>query len=225
VLLFLCCTMMKKNESSLVKEDEEQNPKQIQSSPSSISIPKPHRVNSISSRDDEMIHLNVGGHLFTTTRDTLLKGDTMLSKMFSGQFISSCCIDSDGNPFIDRDGTHFRLILNYLRSGKFVFPSDPVTLREVLIEADFYQITKLSEHIEKRLQSETKVQYCKVLCNGDWIGQLNYLVEKGWEIFKFMTETESKYRELDEYGKPLKNGIGWYDLQTQCILLRKPIEK
>ncbi len=64
----------------------------------------------------------------------------------------------------------------------------------------------------------------QILCNGDWIGQLNYLTEKGWEISKFMMETESKYRELDDYGKPLKNGIGWYDIQTQCILLKKNVE-
>ncbi len=100
-------------------------------------------------------------------------------------------------------------------------PSDPVTLQELLIETDYYQIKELSAIIEKLVQKDKRVQYCKVLCNGDWIGQLNYLTEKGWEISKFMTETESKYRELDDYGKPLKNGIGWYDIQTQCILLSK----
>ena len=161
--------------------------------------------------------------MFTTTRDTLCKQESMLSKLFSGQF--KVTRDAQGNPFIDRDGKHFRLILNFLRSGKFVHPSDVIILQELLIEADYYQIKQLRDHIDKIIQREKKVQYCKVLCNGDWIGQLNYLVEKGWEIAKFMTETESKYRELDDYGKPLKNGIGWYDIQTQCILLKKPIEK
>lgn len=148
-------------------------------------------------------------------------------------------LDKDGIPFIDRDGTHFRVILNYLRSGKFV-PGDIPSLHEIQIEADYYQIKELSQEIERILQRDKKVQYCKVniteifnelqpltpfqvLCTGDWIGQLNYLVDKGWEISKFMTETESKYRELDDYGKPLKNGIGWYDIQTQCILLKKPL--
>ena len=33
--------------------------------------------------------------------------------------------------------------------------------------------------LEKIIQKDKKIQYCKVLCNGDWIGQLNYLTEKG----------------------------------------------
>jgi len=168
-----------------------------------------------------MLVLNVGGHFFTTTRDTLVKNhNTMLSKMFSGKF--KLTLDDAGRPFIDRDGTHFRTILNFLRSGKYVSPSDPIVVQDILVEADYYQIKELSQIIEDILQMESKVHYCKVLCSGDWIGQLNYLVEKGWEISKFMMETESKYRELDDYGKPLKNGIGWYDIQTQCILLKKP---
>jgi len=169
----------------------------------------------------EIITLNVGGQLFTSSKDTLLKGETMLSKLFSGSYKFN--LDKDGHPFIDRDGTYFRLILNYLRSGKFVPPNDNAVLQELLVEADYYQIKELSQHIDKYLQKDKKVQYCKVLCNGDWIGQLNYLVERNWEISKFMMETESKYRELDDYGKPLKNGIGWYDIQTQCILLKKPL--
>lgn len=127
------------------------------------------------------------------------------------------------------------MLLNYLRSGKFVPPDSPTALQEIRIEADYYQCKELVAHIDKLLERE-RVQFCKVnrvflthphtvqvLCTGDWIGQLNYLVDKGWEIHKFMMETESKYRELDDYGKPLKNGIGWYDIQTQCILLKKPI--
>ena len=70
----------------------------------------------------------------------------------------------------------------------------------------------------------TVKQYCKVVCTGDWTAQLNYLIEKGWEIAHFAFETESKYRELDDYGKPLKHGIGWYDVHTQCILLEKTRE-
>lgn len=72
---------------------------------------------------------------------------------------------------------------------------------------------------------ESCSSHLKILCNGDWIGQLNYLTQKGWVISKFMLETESKYRELDDYGKALKHGIGWYDIQTQCILLKKPLDK
>jgi hypothetical protein len=70
-------------------------------------------------------------------------------------------LDKDGIPFIDRDGTHFRVILNYLRSGKFV-PGDIPSLHEIQIEADYYQIKELSQEIERILQRDKKVQYCKV---------------------------------------------------------------
>eukprot|EP01114_Cavostelium_apophysatum_P019526 TRINITY_DN631_c0_g1_i2.p1 TRINITY_DN631_c0_g1~~TRINITY_DN631_c0_g1_i2.p1 ORF type:complete len:210 (+),score=46.84 TRINITY_DN631_c0_g1_i2:63-692(+) len=179
-------------------------------------------TSAASAGEEEIVSLNVGGQLFETSKATLLKGgETMLSKLLSGQFKAR--LDGSNRIFVDRDGTHFRYILNYLRSGKFVPPNDPASIQELLVEADYYQVKELSNHIERHLQREKKVQYCKVLCNGDWIGQLNYLVERNWEISKFMMETESKYRELDDYGKPLKNGIGWYDIQTQCILLKKPI--
>ena len=46
----------------------------------------------------------------------------------------------DGSYFIDRDGTHFRYILNYLRTGQLVVPEDESVRRELLAEAEFYQV-------------------------------------------------------------------------------------
>ena len=34
----------------------------------------------------------------------------------------------------------FHLILNYLRDGRCVMPTDEAALREILYEADFYQV-------------------------------------------------------------------------------------
>lgn len=52
-------------------------------------------------------------------------------------------------------------------------------------------------------ERKKKKVYCKVVCSGDWTAQLNYLVEKGWIISDLLHQMESKYRELDDYGKPL----------------------
>jgi len=46
----------------------------------------------------------------------------MLSAMFSGRH--NVTKDEDGRYFIDRDGTHFRYILNYLRDGNTYLPVD-----------------------------------------------------------------------------------------------------
>jgi hypothetical protein len=62
------------------------------------------------------LKLNVGGTKFTTTYSTAHNIDGMLSAMFSGSH--TLIPDAEGYHFIDRDGTHFRHILNLLR-----FPS------------------------------------------------------------------------------------------------------
>lgn len=61
-----------------------------------------------------VVRLNVGGMMFSTTVDTLTQRDTysMLAVMFSGRH--RLHMDSKkGAVFIDRDGTHFRHILNW----------------------------------------------------------------------------------------------------------------
>ena len=63
---------------------------------------------------------------------------SMLHAMFSGRFDTKP--SEDGSYFIDRDGTHFRYILNYLRTGQLVVPEDKIIRKELLIEAEFYQV-------------------------------------------------------------------------------------
>merc|ERR1712150_80614 len=84
---------------------------------------------------------NVGGHLFCTSIQTLMTGDTMLSVMFSKRMPLNR--DKDGYVFIDRDGKHFRIILNFLRDGFIPRPSTNLDIKELKIEAEFYSISKL----------------------------------------------------------------------------------
>jgi len=62
----------------------------------------------------------------------------MLHAMFSGRFDTKP--SEDGSYFIDRDGTHFRFILNYLRTGQLIVPKDEIMREELLAEAEFYQV-------------------------------------------------------------------------------------
>ena len=75
---------------------------------------------------------------------------SMLHAMFSGRFDTKP--SEDGSYFIDRDGTHFRYILNYLRTGQLIVPKDElIRIREELLaEAEFYQV----EGIIKALTTE-----------------------------------------------------------------------
>ena len=63
---------------------------------------------------------------------------SMLHAMFSGRFDTKAA--EDGSYFIDRDGTHFRYILNYLRTGQLIVPKDEIIRKELLAEAHFYQV-------------------------------------------------------------------------------------
>jgi len=97
----------------------------------------------------EMVKLNVGGHLFSTSLATLKKDPgSMLHAMFSGRFDTKP--SEDGSYFIDRDGTHFRYILNYLRNGQLIVPKEEmVRIREELLaEAEFYQVEGIIEQLK-----------------------------------------------------------------------------
>ena len=63
---------------------------------------------------------------------------SMLHAMFSGRFDTKA--SEDGSYFVDRDGTHFRYILNYLRTGQLIVPKDEIIREELLAEAEFYQV-------------------------------------------------------------------------------------
>ena len=72
----------------------------------------------------------------------------MLNAMFSGRFDTKP--SEDGSYFIDRDGTHFRYILNYLRTGQLVVPDGKILGRELLAEAEFYQVEGIISELTAR---------------------------------------------------------------------------
>ena len=86
--------------------------------------------------------------------------------MFSGRFDSKRA--EDGSYFIDRDGTHFRYILNYLRTGQLIVPEDKIIRRELLTEAEFYQIQGIIDERKARpFEGSTilSTEQCQTLTN------------------------------------------------------------
>lgn len=64
----------------------------------------------------DVIVLNVGGQLMSTTRHTLTQVDgSLLEAMFSGRWEGSLCRDAEGHVFLDVDPALFAAILNHLR--------------------------------------------------------------------------------------------------------------
>ncbi|XP_032179296.1 LOW QUALITY PROTEIN: SH3KBP1-binding protein 1 [Mustela erminea] len=110
----------------------------------------------------EVIHLNVGGKRFSTSRQTLTWiPDSFFSSLLSGRI--STLKDETGAIFIDRDPTVFAPILNFLRTKEL----DPrgVHGSSLLHEAQFYGLTPLVRRLQ--LREELDRSSCgSVLFNG-----------------------------------------------------------
>lgn len=90
-----------------------------------------------------VVELNVGGELYTTTVGTLRKlPGSKLAEMFSSS--AKAFTDTEGRFFIDRPGTYFGPILDYLRNGQLPTQHIP----EVYREAQFYEIKPLVKLLE-----------------------------------------------------------------------------
>ena len=104
-------------------------------------------------QDTDFIKLNVGGEIFCTSLQTLMHGDNLLSGMFSEKIPIKR--SKDGSVFIDRPGTHFQTILNFLRDGTISEPSTKKEIDEIRREAEFYCTDPLVKFCEKLQRKET----------------------------------------------------------------------
>ena len=95
----------------------------------------------------ERVLLNVGGFKFETNRHTLRKDPkSLLSRLPPGNTV-----------FLDRDGSHFRLILNYLRDdchmgSPAVLPRERKYLLELKNECSYYNVKGLERIVERRIK-------------------------------------------------------------------------
>lgn len=113
-------------------------------------------------RSGDIIHLNVGGKRFSTSRQTLTwVPDSFFSSLLSGRI--STLKDETGAIFIDRDPSLFATILNFLRT-KELHPRS-ISVHMLMHEAEFYGITPLVRKLQ--LCDELDRSSCgNVLFNG-----------------------------------------------------------
>lgn len=96
---------------------------------------------------NEIIKLNVGGHKFTTTRTTLCSiPDSFFVSMFRHPG-PPALQDEDGYFFIDRDGTQFQHVLNYLRSGTVIATLDSAARAQLADDAEYYWLDGLKHNL------------------------------------------------------------------------------
>ena len=104
-------------------------------------------------RQGDIITLNVGGTIFSTTLTTLgqYRGTSMLAAMFDPESgMEAAMRDTNGAFFIDRNPKAFGAILSYLRTGKLFEAYDGVTMEELLNEAEYFGLTGLADKIKAR---------------------------------------------------------------------------
>ena len=108
----------------------------------------------------EVITLNVGGTLFTTTVATLTKyPNSLLAAMFDpGSERPPARKDKQGNFFIDGEPEPFKMILRFLRRGKLNEDIVGCTLEDLESEADYYGLEELLKIIGERKKAEMKRQ-------------------------------------------------------------------
>ena len=82
--------------------------------------------------ESDIVHIDVGGRHFATSRTVIQQGD-------SG-FLKKLLADSASNElFIDRDGTNFRYIMSFMRSETPVLPNETSACNDILKEAEFFE--------------------------------------------------------------------------------------
>eukprot|EP01104_Vermistella_antarctica_P009444 TRINITY_DN2431_c0_g1_i1.p1 TRINITY_DN2431_c0_g1~~TRINITY_DN2431_c0_g1_i1.p1 ORF type:complete len:394 (+),score=55.55 TRINITY_DN2431_c0_g1_i1:698-1879(+) len=127
---------------------------------------------------NDIVKLNIGGHVFKTTALTLcVVRESMLGAMFGGDGFRVEKDPDDGAYFIDRDGTHFRHVLNYLRDGSIDLSAIPEpSLRELLIEAQYYQLPGLIASLRDALSPKPgPLHICTPSRPGDLAGLFYWL--------------------------------------------------
>lgn len=117
----------------------------------------------------ELVNLNIGGEIFTTKKETLLKDENCLFAILlndkDNRFISTSIKNDTDNSntielFFDRSSDYFGYLLDYLRTGYINYNIfDRYELEELKEEAYFYEITNLIDYLEKKLSCPTIIDF------------------------------------------------------------------
>ncbi|XP_056111424.1 BTB/POZ domain-containing protein KCTD5 isoform X2 [Rhinichthys klamathensis goyatoka] len=172
----------------------------VESSGSENIIGNGSAVNTTGGSNGKWVRLNVGGTVFLTTRQTLLKEQTSFLYRLCQQQDLHSDTDETGAYVIDRDPTYFGPILNYLRHGKLVYNKE-LAEEGVLEEAEFYNITPLIKLIKERIlerdskatqQVPPKHVYRVLQCQEEELTQMVSTMSDGWK-FEQMVNIGSSY--------------------------------
>ena len=101
---------------------------------------------------DMVVKLNVGGVEYTTTRSTLLAyPDSLLSSLVLNADAASALNEKVcSRLLIDRDGSLFRFVLNFLRDKRLHLPDTFAEYAQLRQEAEFYRLASMAALVDAR---------------------------------------------------------------------------
>ncbi|KAI1696894.1 BTB/POZ domain-containing protein [Ditylenchus destructor] len=173
------------------------------------------------STNGDWVRLNVGGKIFQTTKDTLSRHpDSFLARLVNGELPSEK--DESGAYLIDGNPEHFDTILTYLRRGVLNLDGNEKTTKDLLCEADFYNIQPLVDEIRKAM-SLAKTR-CEIifLCVTYYEEQSDlceiYCSEKH-DDYEVLQVLRSKFNDIRG-----KDGRSWFYISGNTAMTRLDIE-
>ena len=115
--------------------------------------------------DCDIVKLNVGGQLFDTSIETFKNyGPNLFTQMLSRE--DNVKKSADGSYFFDRDGFHFRHILNYMRRGSVPDYVVQKYKNELLLEAEYYGLNRLVDYLHNGDAASTSIENAKCVDEG-----------------------------------------------------------
>ena len=148
----------------------------------------------------EAVTVEVGGEKFRTELRTLANcRGSVFPKLVEPLQDRGDKSKRDPYIFIDRDGKHFRFILNFLRQGKAVMRwsamrnPDQFTLNEILDDVQYYKIHDLELLIKRKKVSLTEKISFEALVKA------KYLVRDSIHP-SFKTTAEHKFQDINLFG-------------------------
>lgn len=93
--------------------------------------------------------LNVGGQHYLTTLETLNQvSNSKLALWFKSNTVSNLATDQKGRYVIDRDGSLFRHVLNYLRNKSLILPENFAEWEQLRLEAEYYGLEAMASALK-----------------------------------------------------------------------------
>jgi len=171
----------------------------MKTSESPESIQKKLFGQALTKASQSRISLNIGGQIFETSKQTLLKYDSIFKEILQENNYIAEYLNSSPYPcyFFDRDPIYFPYILSFFRTGVFNYPKDKDIEQALKLELRFYQVKDLLEKSRFSFQS-----------NNDRNGILYYLGSRN----RYSFENPLDFKEIefflgDSYHSYLKSKL------------------